>query len=305
MSCCSGSWRCLGCRGDDRGPRCRGVAGPRDPVASRGHPCGPRAGGGVGPPLPVLADALRDGAANLAQAQVIVRALDGLPREVPAEVVGLAEERLVGYAAQFGPRQLARLGRRILDVVAPEIADAAEARRLAALEEAAHRKTRLSLRRVGDGTTRLTGLLPDAAAYPVGDLPGGVHQPPQGPRRPRPGPHPGRGPVGPAALPPPPRRSLPPPPRGHRPEAAPGPRRGRDHPVRHDHPGPAPHRARRRARSSPPTSPATTTAATSPPPKPAGWPATRPSSPPSWAGSRRSWTRAAPSGCSPRPSARP
>ena len=102
----------------------------------------------------VLADALRDGAANVAQAQVIAGALDALPREVPAEVVGLAEERLVGYAAEFGPRQLARLGRRILDVVAPEIADAAEAKRLAALEEAAHRKTRLSLRRVGDGTTR-------------------------------------------------------------------------------------------------------------------------------------------------------
>ena len=112
----------------------------------------------------VVADALRDGVANLAQAEVIVRALDGLPRDVPAEVVGLAEERLVGYTGQFGPRQLARLGRRILDVVAPEIADATEARRLAGLEEAAHRKTRLGLRRVGDGTTRITGLLPDAAA---------------------------------------------------------------------------------------------------------------------------------------------
>lgn len=97
-------------------------------------------------------------------AQVIARALDGLPRDVPAEVVARAEERLVGLAATFDPRQLARLGRRIVDVVAPDIADAAEATRLAALEEAAHRKTRLSLRRVGDGTTRISGLLPDAAA---------------------------------------------------------------------------------------------------------------------------------------------
>ncbi len=75
-----------------------------------------------------------------------------------------AESTLVDHAGTFGPRQLARLGRRILDVVAPEIADAAEARRLAALEAEAHRRTRLSLRRVGDGTTRLSGLLPDAAA---------------------------------------------------------------------------------------------------------------------------------------------
>ncbi len=112
----------------------------------------------------VLATALRDGDATLAQAQVIARALADLPDEVPADVVALAEETLVSHAARFGPRQLARLGRKILDVVAPEIADAAEARRLAALEAEAHRRTRLSLRRVGDGTTRLSGLLPDAAA---------------------------------------------------------------------------------------------------------------------------------------------
>ncbi len=112
----------------------------------------------------VLAASLRDGSVNLAQARVIVRALDDLPEDVPAEMIGLAEETLVGHAASFGPRQLARLGRRILDVVAPEIADAVEARRLAALEAEAHRRTRLSLRRVGDGTTRLSGLLPDATA---------------------------------------------------------------------------------------------------------------------------------------------
>ncbi|MEZ5094192.1 DUF222 domain-containing protein [Nocardioides sp.] len=112
----------------------------------------------------VLAAALRDGEATLPQAQVIARALDDLPAEAPVEVVALAETTLVAHAAEFGPRQLARLGRRILDVVAPEIAEAAEARRLAALEDEAHRRTRLSLRRVGDGTTRLSGLLPDAAA---------------------------------------------------------------------------------------------------------------------------------------------
>jgi Domain of unknown function (DUF222) len=49
-------------------------------------------------------------------------------------------------------------------VVAPEITDAVEARRLAALEADAHRRTRLCLRRVGDGTTQISGLLPDAAA---------------------------------------------------------------------------------------------------------------------------------------------
>lgn len=112
----------------------------------------------------VLAQAVRDGKANVAQAQVIVRALDALPREVPDDVLARAEETLVGHAAHFGPRPLARLGRRILDALAPEIAEAAEARRLAALEAQAHRQTRLTLRRSGDGTTRLSGRIPDAAA---------------------------------------------------------------------------------------------------------------------------------------------
>ncbi len=112
----------------------------------------------------VLGRALREGDATLAQAQVIARALDSLPAEVPGDVVDLAERTLVGHVAEFGPRHLARLGRRILDIIAPEIAEAAEARRLAALEAEAHRRTRLSMRRLGDGTTRIGGLIPDAAA---------------------------------------------------------------------------------------------------------------------------------------------
>lgn len=112
----------------------------------------------------VLARALRDGACSRAQAQVIAGVLGELPREVPADVLSRAEEVLVGHAADYGPRQLARLGRRILDLVAPELADEVEARRLAALETGAHRRTRLGLRRCGDGTTRISGVLPDAAA---------------------------------------------------------------------------------------------------------------------------------------------
>lgn len=113
---------------------------------------------------PVLATALREGDANTAQARVIAGALDRLPGETPDEVVELAEQTLVGHAADFGPLQLSRLGARILEVVAPEVADAAEASRLAAEEQAARRKTRLHVRRVGDGTTRISALIPDAAA---------------------------------------------------------------------------------------------------------------------------------------------
>ena len=64
-------------------------------------------------------------------------------------------------AAVFGPKELARLGRQILDVVAPAIAEEAEARRLADLEARAQ-LTRLTMRRLGDGTTRISGRFPDA-----------------------------------------------------------------------------------------------------------------------------------------------
>lgn len=111
-----------------------------------------------------VSSGLREGAVNRAQAAVVVGALERLPSEVPADVVRQAESTLVGHCATFGPRQLHRLGRRILEVVAPDIAEEAEARRLAALESEARRRTRLTLRRCGDGTTRISGRVPDATA---------------------------------------------------------------------------------------------------------------------------------------------
>ena len=111
---------------------------------------------------PVLADAMREGNATLAQAHVIHRAIESLPAAVDADTVALAEAHLVAQAAEFGPKELGRLGRRILDVVAPEIAEAAEAARLADLEAHAADITRLTMRRLGDGTTRISGRVPDA-----------------------------------------------------------------------------------------------------------------------------------------------
>ncbi len=112
----------------------------------------------------VLAAGLRTGDITVAQAEVIARALAALPRDIGPDALVRAEETLVEYAADFGPRQLARLGRRILDIVAPDLADVAEARRLAELESDANRRTRLTLRRRGDGTTLLGGVLPDPVA---------------------------------------------------------------------------------------------------------------------------------------------
>src|SRR5690606_7088090 len=113
---------------------------------------------------PVLAAALRAGEANLAQARVIDRALGDLPSDVPAELVAKAEAELVRLAGEFDPTTLTRLGRRILEAVAPEVADEHEAKQLEELEKKARERQRLRLRSCGDGTTRISGLLPDPVA---------------------------------------------------------------------------------------------------------------------------------------------
>ncbi|MEU6135920.1 DUF222 domain-containing protein, partial [Nocardioides sp. NPDC047086] len=75
----------------------------------------------------LVAAAMRAGACNPAQAAVIVQALDDLPAGLDPAIRAKAEETLVAYATEFDPTRLSRLGRRILDVIAPEIAEAEEA----------------------------------------------------------------------------------------------------------------------------------------------------------------------------------
>lgn len=109
---------------------------------------------------PVLASALLAGEVSRPQAEAIATTLDGLPREVEAEVQARAEGHLVGRAAEFGPRGLRILGRRILEVVAPEVAEEHERRAVEAAELRARRKMRVSRRDLGLGMVRITADLP-------------------------------------------------------------------------------------------------------------------------------------------------
>jgi hypothetical protein len=77
-----------------------------------------------------LSQALGAGRVNVAQARVIARALAELPDDLEPEQVARAEEHLVALAADYRPRLLKRLGRHLLEVVAPEAAEAEEGRRL-------------------------------------------------------------------------------------------------------------------------------------------------------------------------------
>jgi hypothetical protein len=108
--------------------------------------------------------ALAAGAVNVAQATVMVAALEALPKELGDDLRVKAEAYLVERAAALGPRELQILGRGLLEHLAPDIADAHEYQRLLEAERRADAATRLSMRRRGDGSTDLKARIPDAAA---------------------------------------------------------------------------------------------------------------------------------------------
>ncbi|WP_141003737.1 DUF222 domain-containing protein [Nocardioides humi] len=112
---------------------------------------------------PHVAEAMRTGTVSPAQARVITAAVGDLPDRLGPEILDDAEARLVAYAAEFAPAELRRLGRRILDVLAPELAEAEEAKRLEREEAAARDKASLKFRDLGDGSSRLSGVLPTSA----------------------------------------------------------------------------------------------------------------------------------------------
>ncbi|WP_344304443.1 DUF222 domain-containing protein, partial [Nocardioides bigeumensis] len=100
------------------------------------------------------------GRVHLDQARVIVRALDQLPPQIGPEVRRLAEEQLLEFADDFGPRELVKLGDRILAYVAPQVADAQELKALEAAERRAETRTRLTYKTRPDGSLEYSGVLP-------------------------------------------------------------------------------------------------------------------------------------------------
>lgn len=113
----------------------------------------------------LVGQGLAEARLNVAQAHVIARALDALPvSDLEPEVLAQAEEHLVAQAAFYGPADLVVLGRKVLEVVAPEVGEAHEARQLAAEERRAREVTRLVTQRLGDGATRIVITVPDLVA---------------------------------------------------------------------------------------------------------------------------------------------
>ena len=108
---------------------------------------------------PALDDALCTGQVDVRQATTIANALDDLPAEVGDETITAAERTLIGFAGEFEPNRLRKLGGRILQHVAPEIADRIEREQLERAEARAHAKRSFTLGMPQDGRVRLSGSL--------------------------------------------------------------------------------------------------------------------------------------------------
>src|SRR4051794_9706222 len=111
-----------------------------------------------------VADAAGSGVVTWEQAGVVVACLDALPGDLDPDLKTRAEAHLVAEAGHFEPTALRRLGRHVLQVVAPDLADAEEERALVAEEGRARAETRLTFRPRGDGCTDLFARLPDHVA---------------------------------------------------------------------------------------------------------------------------------------------
>lgn len=120
---------------------------------------------------PVQAELAR-GEIHLDQASAILHAVEAIPAspedlpataESPATLKSQAIDHLLVLAKDHDAKALKLLGRRILDIVAPEVGEAAEARALAEEEAAAERSVALTLRDNGNGTATGRFTLPIAA----------------------------------------------------------------------------------------------------------------------------------------------
>lgn len=112
----------------------------------------------------VLRRAMADGVVSAPKAHIVAAALDDLPGDLDPETLAQAEQVMVEEAQRFAPAELRQIGRKLLQTIAPDVSEEEEARKLAEQEREARRRTSLRLRPQHDGTTRISGVMPDAEA---------------------------------------------------------------------------------------------------------------------------------------------
>jgi hypothetical protein len=109
---------------------------------------------------PWVAAALTSGGLRTEQARVIVEAVDALPAYVDTDTREQAETVLLGLAEKHDARDLKQLGKRILDVVAPEVGESHEAAVLEAEEARATAGVELTMCDDGEGRCRGSFVVP-------------------------------------------------------------------------------------------------------------------------------------------------
>lgn len=107
-----------------------------------------------------LASAMAHGDVSADQAFAVVDVLRDLPADLDTDHLTAAETTMVGFASDYGPRELRTLAGHLLEVIAPEIAEAAEGELLERQQRDARRTQYLRWRDDGDGTLQFTGRLP-------------------------------------------------------------------------------------------------------------------------------------------------
>ncbi|MGC5322913.1 DUF222 domain-containing protein [Micromonospora arida] len=113
---------------------------------------------------PGVRAALAGGDISVEQARVIGDTVSTVRTSAGAEAAGKAVAVLVEWAGQFEPTLLRKLGTRILDHVAPEVAEAAARAALEAEARRASRDRHVTLSELSDGRLRLSGSLDAEAA---------------------------------------------------------------------------------------------------------------------------------------------
>jgi uncharacterized protein DUF222/HNH endonuclease len=108
--------------------------------------------------------ALAAGDITRAHAGVIVKVMDSLSAGLGDATLAAAERQLVDWCRQFDPVEVARLGRRLWEVVDPDGADAREAALLQRQERDAKRQRQLSFGADGVGLHLLRGRFDTEAA---------------------------------------------------------------------------------------------------------------------------------------------
>ncbi|MBM7509289.1 hypothetical protein JOE61_003103 [Nocardioides salarius] len=99
----------------------------------------------------LVREALGRGDVIAEQASVICTALDELPDDLEPSILEQATKALVAFAEVHDAKALRVLGRRILEVVAPEVAEAWEAEQLAKEEREAEKSAVFRMREDGHG----------------------------------------------------------------------------------------------------------------------------------------------------------